>query len=100
MLSGPEAGDGYGGIETTVWSANGVGALFRLLLYSSGRCSCPVGFLQVDSLAGVEWGKVAGAPVVVLLPPLPASLQVLVDSFILGCVGGEERDVGSELTGA
>ena len=35
---------------------------------------------------------------VLLLRPL-AGLQVLVDSCILGCVGGEEREVGSELPG-
>ena len=50
-------------------------------------------------LAGVEWCKVTGAPVMVLLLRPLAGLQVLVDSCILGGVGGEERKVGSELPG-
>ena len=50
-------------------------------------------------LAGVEWWKVTGAPVTVLLLRLLAGLQVLVDSCILGGVGGEDREVGSELPG-
>ena len=86
-------------VETTIWSANGVRTQFGPLLDNSGWCPGPVGFLQADMLASVEWWKVAGAPVMVLLLHPLAGLQVLVDSCILGCVGGEEREVGSELPG-
>ena len=85
-------------LETTVWSVNGVGMLFWPHLSNSGRCPCPVSFLQVDLPADVEWGKVTGAPIVVLILRLLVCLQVFVDSLSLGCVGGEEREVGSELT--
>ena len=86
-------------VETTVWSANGVRTRFGPLLDNSGWCPGPVGFLQADMLAGVEWWKVTSAPVMVLLLRPLAGLQVLVDSCILGGVGGEEREVGSELPG-
>ena len=86
-------------VETTIWSANSVRTRFGPLLDNSGWCPGPVGFLQEDILAGVEWWKVTGAPVTVLLLRLLAGLQVLVDSCILGGVGGEEREVGSELPG-
>ncbi len=86
-------------VETTIWSANGVRTWFGPLLDNSGWCPGPVGFLQADMLASVEWWKVTGALVMVLLLRPLAGLQVLVDSCILGCVGGEEREVGSELPG-
>ena len=86
-------------VETTNWSVNGVRTWFGPLLDNSGWCPGPVGFLQADMLASVEWWKVTGALVMVLLLRPLAGLQVLVDSCILVCVGGEEREVGSELPG-
>jgi len=86
-------------VETTIWSSNSVQTRFGPLLNNSGWCPGPVGFLQADMLASVEWWKVTGALVMVLLLHPLVGLRVLVDSCILGCVGGEEREVGSELLG-
>ena len=53
-------------VETTIWSANSVRTRFGPLLDNSGWCPGPVGFLQADMLASVEWWKVTGAPVMLL----------------------------------
>ena len=50
-------------VETTIWSVNGIRTRFGPILDNSGWCPGPVGFLQADMLAGVEWRKVTGAPV-------------------------------------
>ncbi len=99
VLSSPGAGDDYDGRDHHLECERCTNAVRASSRQQWLVCPGPVGFLQADMLAGVERWKVTGAPVMVLLLRPLAGLQVLVDSCILGCAGGEEREVGSELPG-